>query len=101
MNGAECFDQMVRCFASVIRRWRDALEVMLATRFNVLSHIVWTKPNDPGFDGWKGKMKKESLRQWYPHSGRIRFAEPAVEGNLHRSPFGEFFKETLTCGASH
>jgi adenine-specific DNA-methyltransferase len=70
------------------------LEVMLATKFNVLSHIVWTKPNDPGFDGWKGKMKKESLRQWYPHSERILFAEPAVEGNLHRSPFGEFLKET-------
>jgi adenine-specific DNA-methyltransferase len=70
------------------------LEVMLASKFNVLSHVVWTKPNDPGFDGWKGKMKKESLRQWYPHSERILFAEPAVEGNLHRSPFGEFLKET-------
>jgi hypothetical protein len=32
---------------------------MLAKHFNVLSHVVWTKPNDPGFDGWKGKMNKE------------------------------------------
>lgn len=70
------------------------LEVMLSANFNVLSHIVWTKPNDPGFDGWKGKMKKESLRQWYPHSERILFAEPAVGGNLHRSPFAEFLRDT-------
>jgi site-specific DNA-methyltransferase (adenine-specific) len=68
------------------------LEVLFSTDFNILSHVVWTKPNDPGFDGWKGKMKKESLRQWYPHSERILFAEPAVEGNLHRSPFGEFLR---------
>lgn len=69
------------------------LEVIFAKRFNILSHVVWTKPNDPGFDGWKGKMKKEALRQWYPHSERIIFAEPAVEGNLHRSPFAQFLRE--------
>lgn len=68
------------------------LEVMFSETFNILSHVVWTKPNDPGFDGWKGKMKKEALRQWYPHSERIIFAEPAEEGNLHRSPFGEFLR---------
>jgi len=68
------------------------LEVLFSKNFNVLSHIVWTKPNDPGFDGWKGKMKKEALRQWYPQSERILFGEPAVEGNLHRSPFGEFLR---------
>ncbi len=68
------------------------LEVMFSTDFNVLSSIVWTKPNEPGFDGWKGKMKKEALRQWYPHSERVIFAEPAVEGNLHRSPFGDFLR---------
>lgn len=69
------------------------LEVMFSGQFNILSHIVWTKPNDPGFDGWKGKMKKEALRQWYPHSERIIFAEPAVEGNLHRSPFAQYLRE--------
>ena len=68
------------------------LEMLFAEKFNVLSHIVWTKPNDPGFDGWKGKMKKEALRQWYPHSERILFAEPAMDGNLHRSPFGHFLR---------
>ena len=72
------------------------LEVMLSKNFNVLSHVVWTKPNDPGFDGWKGKMKKEALRQWYPHSERILFAEPATEGNLFRSPFASFLREMRT-----
>ncbi|MBW4515499.1 MAG: site-specific DNA-methyltransferase [Timaviella obliquedivisa GSE-PSE-MK23-08B] len=69
------------------------LEMLFTKSFNILSHIVWTKPNDPGFDGWKGKMKKEALRQWYPHSERILFAEPAVEGNLHRSPFAKFLRD--------
>lgn len=69
------------------------LEIMLSKEFNILSHIVWTKPNLPGFDGWKGKMKKEALRQWYPHSERIIFFELAQEGNLKRSFFGDFLKE--------
>ena len=72
------------------------LEVMLSKHFNVLSHIVWTKPNEPGFDGWKGKMKKEALRQWYPHSERIIFCEPALDGNLKRSYFGALLKEKRT-----
>lgn len=72
------------------------LEVCMYSYFNVLSHIVWTKPNDPGFDGWKGKMKKEALRQWYPHSERILFAEPATDGNLKRSWFGNFLREKRT-----
>jgi len=77
------------------------LELVFSKRFNVLSHVVWTKPNDPGFDGWKGKMRKESLRQWYPHSERIIFAEPAIEGNLMRSWFGNFLREMrIQCGLS-
>lgn len=79
------------CFCSSEMMGR--LEVLFSKGFNILSHIVWTKPNEPGFDGWKGKMKKAALRQWYPHSERIIFAEPAVEGNLHRSPFAEFLRE--------
>ena len=70
------------------------LEVMFARDFNILSQVVWTKPNEPGFDGWKQKMKKEALRQWYAHTERIIFAEPACEGNLHRSPFAQFLRET-------
>lgn len=77
------------CDSSMVGR----LEVRFSSYFNILSHVVWTKPNDPGFDGWKGKMKKEALRQWYPHSERILFAEPATEGNLYRSPFGQFLRQ--------
>jgi len=62
------------------------LEILFSEKFNVLSHVVWTKPNEPGYDGWKGKMRKEALRQWYPHSERIIFAEPATNGNIFRSP---------------
>lgn len=69
------------------------LEIQFMDEFNVLASIVWTKPNDPGFDGWKQKMNKEALRQWYSHSERIIFAEPACEGNLHRSPFAHFLRE--------
>lgn len=69
------------------------LENVFSDKFNILSQIVWTKPNDPGFDGWKQKMKKESLRQWYDHSERIIFAEPAANGNLHRSYFGNLLRK--------
>ena len=68
------------------------LELLLSNSFNILSNIVWTKPNEPGFDGWKQKMKKEALRQWYAHTERIIFAEPAFEGNLGRSYFANFLK---------
>lgn len=70
------------------------LEFVLGTDFNILSHVVWTKPNEPGYEGWKQKMKKEALRQWYPHTERIIFAEPASDGNLHRSPLANFLRET-------
>lgn len=77
------------------------LHIMLSTRFNILSHLVWTKPNEPGYDGWKGKMKKSVLRQWYPQSERIIFFEPAVEGNLNRSYFGNLLKKTrIACHLS-
>ena len=69
------------------------IECIFSENFNILSNIVWTKPNEPGFDGWKGKMKKESLRQWYKHSERIIVAEPAMDGNLHRSAFAELLKQ--------
>ena len=79
------------CFCS--SEMASRLEVLFAQRFNILSQIVWTKPNEPGFDGWKQKMKKEALRQWYAHSERIIFAEPATEGNLFRSYFGMLLRE--------
>lgn len=80
----------VFCFCS--STMASKLEAVFSTYFNILSQIVWTKPNAPGFDGWKQKMKKESLRQWYAHSERIIFMEPAVEGNLNRSYFGDYLR---------
>ena len=64
------------------------LQLMFAENFNILSEITWTKPNAPGYDGWKQKTKKASLRQWYPHSERIIFLETAAPGNLFNSYFG-------------
>lgn len=72
------------------------IEVDLSSRFNALSHVTWTKPNDPGYDGWKGKASKTSLRTWYPHSERVLFFEPAYEGNLRRSTFGAWLRKERT-----
>lgn len=74
------------CFCSGTMAAR--LEVAMSEKFNILSSITWSKPNAPGFDGWKQKMNKDALRQWYGHSERIIFAEPATPGNLFRSYFG-------------
>jgi adenine-specific DNA-methyltransferase len=72
------------------------LEVMLAKYFRPMNNITWTKPNDPGYDGWKGKMKKEALRQWYPHSERILALEHGAYGSpeaYRRSPLGEYLMQ--------
>jgi site-specific DNA-methyltransferase (adenine-specific) len=72
------------------------LETLFESNFNILAHIVWTKPNEPGFDGWKQKMSKEALRQWYAHSERVIFAEPAVEGegNIFKQYFANVIRES-------
>lgn len=75
------------------------LHVALSDEYNVQSMITWTKPNAPGYDGWRQKMNKSSLRRWYPHTERIIFATPAVHGNLKRAPFGHFLKDCrIQCG---
>ena len=77
------------------------LEVLFSRYLKPLNHIIWTKPNDPGFDGWKGKMNKEALRRWYPHSERVLFFEKqsGVEG--HRSTLGHLLRtKRLEAGIS-
>jgi len=75
------------------------IEGLFMESFNILGNIVWSKPNEPGFDGWKQKMKKEALRQWYPHSERIVFAEPSYEGNIFKVWFANVIKENrIKCG---
>ena len=77
------------------------LEVMISRYFRPLSHIIWTKPNLPGFDGWRRKASKDRLRAWYPHSERILVFEHGEPGMTHRSPFGEYLQETRKiCGIS-
>ena len=76
----------IYCFCSPAMAPR--LLMMFSHHFNILSEITWTKPNAPGYDGWRRKMKKESLRQWYPHSEKIIFMERSFEGNLFKSYFG-------------
>ena len=44
------------CFCSSVMSAQ--LQMMFSNYFNILSEITWTKPNAPGYDGWKQKMKK-------------------------------------------
>lgn len=81
----------IYCFCSP--KISSRIELLFMKEFNILSQIVWTKPNEAGFDGWKQKMKKEALRQWYPQSERIIFAEPSYKGNLKSTYFGNFLKD--------
>lgn len=80
------YNGSIFCFCS--STMSALLQMMFSDYFNILSEITWTKPNAPGYDGWKQKMKKEALRQWYPHSERILFLENSEEGNLFKSYFG-------------
>ncbi len=79
------------CFCSC--RMSSRLEVMMRESMTVFSNITWTKPNAPGFDGWKQKAKKESFREWYDHSEHVIFAAPSFEGNLFNSYFGNKLHE--------
>jgi len=45
-------------------------EILVRSRFNVLNHIVWTKPSGP----WN-KARKSDLRKFFPATERIIFAE--------------------------
>lgn len=85
-------------------RMAARLEVMMSSFFRPIAHVVWTKPNEPGFDGWKGKSKKESLRTWYPHSERILVFEHGQYGIMEagrRSPLGEYLRAVRKmCGLS-
>jgi adenine-specific DNA-methyltransferase len=72
------------------------LEVMISRYMRPINHVVWTKPNEPGYDGWKGKMSKESMRKWYPHSERLLVFEHGSYGTYEayrRSPLGEYLLE--------
>ncbi|UXT51661.1 site-specific DNA-methyltransferase [Agrobacterium tumefaciens] len=63
-----------------------------AQSFTMHNLISWSKPNEPGYDGWKQKMNKTALRTWYPHSERIIFCSPAYDGNLRKNFFGQYLR---------
>ncbi|MDB9318491.1 DNA methyltransferase [Nodularia spumigena] len=87
------------CFASP--KMAAKVEVLLDQKFNILSSIIWTKPNEPGYDGWKQKTNKESLRSWYLHSERIIFAESTSKQEQNQTAFGSLLKKTrLAAGLS-
>ncbi|BAS17615.1 DNA adenine methyltransferase YhdJ [Arthrobacter sp. Hiyo8] len=82
----------VYCSAQMSAR----LEVMMSKYLRPINHITWTKPNEPGYDGWKGKMNKEALRRWYPHSERILVFEQGSYGDMNairRSPLGQYLQD--------
>lgn len=84
----------VYCFCS--SKMASRIEVLMRKNFTVLTNITWTKPNDPGFDGWKQKAKKESFREWYDQSEHIIFATPSFDGNLFNSYFGNELRRWRT-----
>ena len=45
-------------------------ELLVKARFNLLSHIIWAKPNGP----WR-RQNKAQLRAFFPSTERILFAE--------------------------
>lgn len=45
-------------------------ELLMRQRFNVLNHIIWSKPSGP----WN-RQHKEDLRAYFPASERVLFAE--------------------------
>ena len=69
-------------------RMAARVEVKIGERFNVLASITWTKPNDPGYDGWHRKMSKEALRSWYLYSERVIFAEHYGADNIAKGEAG-------------
>lgn len=78
------------CFASP--KMAARVEVKLGERFDVLSNIVWVKP-DPGSElnrgaGRSGQCSKEGLRQWFPLQERIIFAEHYGADNMAKGEAG-------------
>jgi site-specific DNA-methyltransferase (adenine-specific) len=70
------------CFASP--RMAARVEVKIAERFEVLQNIVWNKPNP----GRGGQSEKEALRNWWPTSERIIFAEHYGADNMAKGEAG-------------
>lgn len=64
-------------------RMAARVEVLTAARFNVLNHIVWTKPQ-----GRSNQASKEALRSFFPESERVIFAEPIEASDAYHKANG-------------
>lgn len=49
-------------------RLASDIEILMRNRFEILSHIIWAKPNGP----WR-RQRKSSLRAFFPSTERILF----------------------------
>lgn len=89
------------CFSSP--KMSGRIQVMLSEYFNILNEITWVKKAPPGFEGWKKKCSKKSLRNWYPSSERVIFGEHLLENSLPGAIREARIKAGLTikelCGA--
>ncbi|KAA0547779.1 site-specific DNA-methyltransferase [Citrobacter braakii] len=57
-------------------RLASDIEILMRSRFDVLSHIIWAKPSGP----WR-RQRKEALRAYFPSTERILFgAHYGAEG---------------------
>ena len=51
-------------------RMSSRLEVVMSEVFLPVSNITWTKPNDPGYDGWKGEDEEGVSAPVVPTCGK-------------------------------
>ena len=77
------------CFAS--SKMSARVELKLGETFNVLSSVVWVKPN-PFSDinrgaSNAGRVSKKSLRSYYPNTERVVFAEQVGQDTTARGEF--------------
>ena len=64
-------------------RMAARVEVLTASRFNVLTHIVWAKPYSRA-----NQSSKEALRSFFAASERIVFAEPIEASDAYHEANG-------------
>jgi site-specific DNA-methyltransferase (adenine-specific) len=73
------------CFAS--SKMAARVECLIASRFSVLSHIVWQK-GDANGNGMHTRQHKEGCRIWFPQTERIIFAEHYGSDNIAKGEAG-------------
>lgn len=65
-------------------RMASRVEVKLAERFEILMHVIW----DKGTEGLGNRQNKEQMRNWWPSSERIIFAQHYGADNAAKGEAG-------------